>query len=195
MTIAAIGLCSIRRDASRAFVRAAFTSGSYNNLYTPSTIAGSSSTSSHHHPVVGAFVANNHNFAKRNHLSLIQRSMSSAPVDEELDNALSEMLGEAASTLDEAVDSSTVDDAVDEELDNALGDILGEVFKEVENPAVDDEVGGRGHIEGSHPFPQDLVVEVSFYLIHTQFGIVICGVELHSVHIGSINTSYAHFPS
>ena len=89
-------------------------------------------------------------------------------MDEELDNALSEMLGEATSTLDEAVDSSTVDDAVDdEELDNALGDILGEVFKEVENPAVDDEVGGRGHIEGSHPFPQELLEEVSFYLIHT----------------------------
>jgi hypothetical protein len=48
----------------------------------------------------------------------------------------------------------------DFELDSALEDILGEALREAENPIVDAEVGGRGHIEGSRAFPKELVEEV-----------------------------------
>lgn len=50
--------------------------------------------------------------------------------------------------------------ASDQELDSALDELLGEALKEAENPAADAEVGGRGHIEGSHPFPKELVETV-----------------------------------
>ena len=46
------------------------------------------------------------------------------------------------------------------ELDSALEEILGEALREAENPTVDAEVGGRGHIEGSRAFPKELVEEV-----------------------------------
>jgi hypothetical protein len=45
----------------------------------------------------------------------------------------------------------------DRELDSALDELLGEALKEAETPAAE---GGKGHIEGSHPFPKDLVEQV-----------------------------------
>jgi hypothetical protein len=47
--------------------------------------------------------------------------------------------------------------AADQELDSALDELLGEALKEAETPAAE---GGKGHIEGSHPFPKDLVEQV-----------------------------------
>lgn len=47
--------------------------------------------------------------------------------------------------------------AIDEELDSALNDLLGEALKEAEEPAAQ---AGSGHIEGSHPFPKELVETV-----------------------------------
>ena len=47
--------------------------------------------------------------------------------------------------------------AMDEELDSALNDLLGEALKEAEEPAAG---AGSGHIEGSHPFPKELVETV-----------------------------------
>ena len=47
--------------------------------------------------------------------------------------------------------------AADQELDDALDSILGEALAEAENPAAG---AGEGHIEGSHPFPKELVEEV-----------------------------------
>ena len=56
--------------------------------------------------------------------------------------------------------------AEDQELDSALEELLGEAFKDAENPAVGEEgVPSRGHIEGSHPFPKNLVEKVSFFLV------------------------------
>lgn len=57
--------------------------------------------------------------------------------------------------------------ASDQELDSALDELLGEALKEAENPAADAEVGGRGHIEGSHPFPKELVETVCRLLQHS----------------------------
>ena len=79
---------------------------------------------------------------------LVRRVMSTT-ADEELDTALSEILGEAK------VENSAP--TADEELDTALGEILGEAISEAENPA---SLGNNGHIEGSHPFPKELVEEV-----------------------------------
>ena len=45
----------------------------------------------------------------------------------------------------------------DEELDTALSEILGEAISKGENPA---SIGNNGHIEGSHPFPKELIEEV-----------------------------------
>lgn len=50
--------------------------------------------------------------------------------------------------------------AADQDIDSALEELLGEALREAENPAADAKVGGRGHIEGSRPFPKDLVEEV-----------------------------------
>ena len=47
--------------------------------------------------------------------------------------------------------------AMDEELDSALNELLGEALKEAEEPAAQ---AGSGHIEGSHPFPKELVETV-----------------------------------
>lgn len=66
--------------------------------------------------------------------------------------------------------STASETETDYELDSALEDILGEALREAENPIVDAEVGGRGHIEGSRAFPKELVEEVrsfnvlNFYL-------------------------------
>ena len=79
---------------------------------------------------------------------LVRRVMSTT-ADEELDTALSEILGEAK------VENSAP--TADEELDTALGEILGEAISEAENPA---SLGNNGHIEGSHSFPKELVEEV-----------------------------------
>ena len=103
---------------------------------------------------------------------LVRRVMSTT-ADEELDTALSEILGEAkvensAPTADEELDTALSEilgeakvensaPTADEELDTALGEILGEAISEAENPA---SLGNNGHIEGSHPFPKELVEEV-----------------------------------
>mmetsp|Transcript_14706 Transcript_14706/g.28082 ORF Transcript_14706/g.28082 Transcript_14706/m.28082 type:complete len:914 (+) Transcript_14706:164-2905(+) len=153
MTIAALGLASIRRDASRAFVRAAFTSGN-----------SAAITTSSGRPRTTAFVNNrSNNVGHANSRNFVLCASSSArepsgrpgkanmsaqatTTDEELDSALNEILAEASTT--------------DEELDSALDDILGEALQEAENPVVDEQVGERVHIEGSHPFPKELLEEV-----------------------------------
>jgi len=138
MTVAALGVASIRREASRAFVRAAFTGASSGNMIGRTSMAV--------HPAFTIHSCNN----GRNMLSCNRQSsfrqMSTADVDSELDNALSEILGEAAG----------VDSEVDSELDGVLEEILGEALQEAENPGSD---GKDGHIEGSHPFPTDLIEE------------------------------------
>ena len=120
-----ISSTSIRRDLSRTFVRAAFTSGGVGS----SGSAFGGGVGSHHHAYTNSRQFNNHvtstKFALHAREPRMERSMSTAASDQELDSALDELLGEA--------------------------------LKEAENPAADAEVGGRGHIEGSHPFPKELV--------------------------------------
>lgn len=119
---------SIRRDLSRTFVRAAFTSGGVG-----SRAAFGGGVGSHHHAYTNSRQFNNHvistKFALHAREPRMERSMSTAA-------------------------------ASDQELDSALDELLGEALKEAENPAADAEVGGRGHIEGSHPFPKELVETV-----------------------------------
>jgi len=160
MTISTIGIISssLRRggDASRAFVRAAFITSSKNSI-------SSSSTSIGRHRVfaptsVSSSSSRNFNTFNLNTIST-SRCMSStaSTTDEELDSALDEILGDALGTEEDAAASTT------NELESEINDLLTEALSEAENPAVDDEVGGRGHIEGSHPFPKELVEEqVSF---------------------------------
>ena len=89
-------------------------------------------------------------------------SSTASTTDEELDSALDEILGDALGTEEETAVSTT------NELESEINDLLNEALSEAENPAVDDEVGGRGHIEGSHPFPKELVEEqVSFIVLCT----------------------------
>lgn len=122
-----ISSTSIRRDLSRTFVRAAFTSGGVGSRAAFGGGAGS------HHSYTNSRQFNNHvtftKFALHAREPRMERSMSTAA-------------------------------ASDQELDSALDELLGEALKEAENPAADAEVGGRGHIEGSHPFPKELVETV-----------------------------------
>ena len=78
-------------------------------------------------------------------------SSTASTTDEELDSALDEILGDALGTEEDAAASTT------NELESEINDLLAEALSEAENPAVDE--GGRGHIEGSHPFPKELVEE------------------------------------
>lgn len=71
------------------------------------------------------------------------RAMSTS-TDEELDSALNELLGDALNNAPAAQDS-------------ALDELLSEALKEAETPGAE---AGSGHIEGSHPFPKDLVETV-----------------------------------
>jgi hypothetical protein len=153
MTINALGIF-LRRDASQAFVRALTT--------------GRTMMAGHRHRAA-AFTTANFNrfnigsFANRN-LMISERLMSTAAAtDEELDSALDEILGETAVT-DEKL-------TTDNELDSALDDILGEALAEAENPAA---MEGEGHIEGSHPFPKELVEEVRSIFVLEQFWIETC---------------------
>lgn len=177
MTINALGIF-LRRDASQAFVRALTT--------------GRTMMAGHRHRAA-AFTTANFNrfnigsFANRN-LMISERLMSTAAAtDEELDSALDEILGETAVTdeklttdneLDSALDDILGETAVtdeklttDDELDSALDDILGEALAEAENPAA---MEGEGHIEGSHPFPKELVEEVRSIFVLEQFWIETC---------------------
>lgn len=162
MTIASIGMMisTLRRDASRAFVCAAFSTTSSRRGTT--AITGRTSSS--------AFATTKHNvynyfntFATvnrpRRHQQL-SRCMSStaATTDEDLDSALDEILGEIEENDTAAALSSTAAENT-KELESEIDSLLSEALAEAENPAVDDEVGGRGHIEGSHPFPKELIEE------------------------------------
>lgn len=178
MTINALGIF-LRRDASQAFVRALTT--------------GRTMMAGHRHRAA-AFTTANFNrfnigsFANRN-LMISERLMSTAAAtDEELDSALDEILGETESVSDEKLTTdneldSALDDILgetavtdeklttDDELDSALDDILGEALAEAENPAA---MEGEGHIEGSHPFPKELVEEVRSIFVLEQFWIETC---------------------
>ena len=74
------------------------------------------------------------------------RAMSTASTDQELDSALDEILGNALNGAESPADE-----------DSALDELLSEALKEAETPAAE---GGKGHIEGSHPFPKELVETV-----------------------------------
>lgn len=159
MTIASIGMMisTLRRDASRAFVRAAFSTTSRLGTTAVTTGRTSSAFATTHH------VYNNFNtFATLNrprHQQL-SRCMSStaATTDEDLDSALDEILGEIEENDKAAASSSSAAENT-KELESEIDSLLSEALAEAENPAVDDEVGGRGHIEGSHPFPKELIEE------------------------------------
>ena len=72
----------------------------------------------------------------------------------------------SSTTTSRAMSTAASETETDYELESALEDILGEALREAENPIVDAEVGGRGHIEGSRAFPKELVEEVrSIYYI------------------------------
>ena len=66
----------------------------------------------------------------------------------------------SSSSTSRAMSTAASETETDYELESALEDILGEALREAENPIVDAEVGGRGHIEGSRAFPKELVEEV-----------------------------------
>jgi hypothetical protein len=138
---------SIRRDLSRTFVRAAFTSS---GGVGSSRAAFGGGVGSHHHAYTNSRQFNNHvtstKFALHAREPRMERSMSTAASDQELDSALDELLGEA--------------------------------LKEAENPAADAEVGGRGHIEGSHPFPKELVETVCRFIA----SLVVFLLVFHSRH-------------
>lgn len=142
MTISALGIISsIRRDAHRTFVRAAFqqhsvglATNAVNRGHRASTtniagpLASTTPTTSAIHPHYD-FTLCASSFSQREPFSS-SRAMSTASETE-----------------------------TDYELDSALEDILGEALKEAENPIVDAEVGGRGHMEGSRAFSKELVEE------------------------------------
>eukprot|EP01082_Thalassiosira_pseudonana_P012950 g12155.t1.1.5e17418b g12155 g12155.t1 contig6:1331492-1334159(+) len=135
MTAAILGYISsssIRRDVSRAFVRAAFTSGNLNNNGVIGRVGSTSSIAMEApHPFSRTVTSRGFMlYARENPLRHSGRAFSTA-ADTELDT----------------------------ELDNALDDLLGDAFEEAENPAAGK--GDRGHIEGSHPFPKELVEKVS----------------------------------
>eukprot|EP00579_Thalassiosira_antarctica_P005142 CAMPEP_0201888666 /NCGR_PEP_ID=MMETSP0902-20130614/28149_1 /ASSEMBLY_ACC=CAM_ASM_000551 /TAXON_ID=420261 /ORGANISM="Thalassiosira antarctica, Strain CCMP982" /LENGTH=898 /DNA_ID=CAMNT_0048418983 /DNA_START=122 /DNA_END=2819 /DNA_ORIENTATION=- len=154
MTIAALGIISsIRRDASHAFVRAAFTSGSITTGRT--AMAGP-------HAFTNNRNANNFSNSRSFTLGASTRqpsprrhgraSMSAAATDQELDAALEDILGEAEALQE--VETPAVDEEVDmSDLDSELDAILGEAMQEAASSAVD----AGEHIEGSKPFPKDLV--------------------------------------
>lgn len=134
MTAAILGYISsssIRRDVSRAFVRAAFTSGNLNNNGVIGRVGSTSSIAMEApHPFSRTVTSRGFMlYARENPLRHSGRAFSTA-ADTELDT----------------------------ELDNALDDLLGDAFEEAENPAAGK--GDRGHIEGSHPFPKELVEKV-----------------------------------
>ena len=72
----------------------------------------------------------------------INRAMSTS-TDQELDSALDELLGDAL----KGVEAPAAEES-------ALDELLNEALKEAETPAAE---AGSGHIEGSHPFPKDLI--------------------------------------
>jgi len=163
MTISTIGIISssLRRggDASRAFVRAAFITSSQNSISSSSTSINGRRRAFATPSVSSS--SRNFNTFNLNTIST-SRCMSStaSTTDEELDSALDEILGDALGTEEDAAVSTT------NELESEINDLLNEALSEAENPAVDDEVSGRGHIEGSHPFPKELVEEqVSSYFV------------------------------
>ena len=159
MTIASIGMMisTLRRDASRAFVRAAFSTTS--RLGTTAVTTGRTSS---------AFATTNHVYNNFNTFATLNRprhqqlsrcmSSTAATTDEDLDSALDEILGEIEENDKAAASSSSAAENT-KELESEIDSLLSEALAEAENPAVDDEVGGRGHIEGSHPFPKELIEE------------------------------------
>ena len=158
MTISILGIISTTLRRRNAFVRAAFTSQQYqrHGHGTGLNRAAFATTTTY---------TNTINAPARNKYSSTTRYMSStaaATTDEDLDSALDEILGGG--------DDNDVD--VDKELESEIDDLLNEALSEAENPAVDDKVGGRGHIEGSHPFPKELVEEqVRVLLLYSRYGL------------------------
>ena len=153
MTIAAIGITlssSIRRDASRTFVRAAFTSGN------GASIISARRTSS---AMAGPTVSVSRNF---------HSGSSSA-------NSFKLCAQQSRREM-----STAADQDVDQELESTLDEILGEALAEAENPAAPD--GQHGHIEGSHPFPKELVEQVSFDLIYV-FELYIINFTWNCMHL------------
>ncbi len=131
------GFSSSRRDVSKAFVRAAFTSSSFGSGGIHSVAKG--------RPSIGYSV-----------VSIGARDVSPSVFNANTSTRTfnDDWMLHARRTM-----STT---AEDQELDHALDEILGEALAEAENPAVgEDGVSSRGHIKGSHPFPRDLVEQVS----------------------------------
>lgn len=186
MTIAALGICSIRRDASRAFVRAAFTAGNHNIGTTTIRTTGNNRLA------VASFTNRNLSMlcaTSRGDLPSSRSgraNMSAAPIDSELDKELDEILGETDpvdTELDKALEEILAEATEVEEgavappssdIDKELEEIFGEALSEAENPAVDEEVGGRGHIEGSHPFPKELIEEVRCFIFFVFVVLAMC---------------------
>eukprot|EP00578_Thalassiosira_sp_NH16_P017946 CAMPEP_0181105396 /NCGR_PEP_ID=MMETSP1071-20121207/15968_1 /TAXON_ID=35127 /ORGANISM="Thalassiosira sp., Strain NH16" /LENGTH=787 /DNA_ID=CAMNT_0023188717 /DNA_START=347 /DNA_END=2707 /DNA_ORIENTATION=+ len=158
MTIAAVGIAltsaaTVRRDASRAFVRAAFApAGGIIARGRGSAAVATTTGGGPFRSTTREDAAADRTFRGGFGLRATRREMSgggASATDAELDSALDEMLGGVA----EAGAASLGDS----ELDSALDEILGEALQEAENPAAPD--GEHGHIEGSHPFPKELVEE------------------------------------
>jgi len=133
------GFSSTRRGVSKAFVRAAFTSSSFES-------GGIHSISKSRPALDHRLVASG---ARHGSSSVFNAKTSTRKFNDDW------MLRarRAMSTT-----------AEDQELDHALDEILGEALAEAENPAAgEDGVSSRGHIKGSHPFPKDLVEQEEDY--------------------------------
>lgn len=126
----------ISSSSRRTVVRAAFTAGDVGSK-TAFGRVGYANT----RPIVG-HATSSPKFAVYERVPTF-RAMSTS-TDEELDTALNELLGDALNDAPAAQDS-------------ALDELLSEALKEAESPAAE---AGSGHIEGSHPFPKDLVETV-----------------------------------
>ncbi len=135
----------ISSSSRRTVVRAAFTAGDVGSK-TAFGRVGYTNT----RPIV-SHAKSNPKFAVYDRIPTY-RSMSTS-TDEELDTALNELLGDALSGGEAPAAQ-----------DSALDELLSEALKEAETPAAE---AGSGHIEGSHPFPKELVETVCSLLVPT----------------------------
>jgi hypothetical protein len=150
MTISALGIISsIRRgDAHRTFVRAAFNSGGIavrGHGQAVTTIGG---------PLAFTNLPTTATIRQLGGVNNDFILCASASQREPFSSSSSSSSARAMSTASET--------ETDYELESALEEILGEAIRDAENPVVDAEVGGRGHIEGSRAFPKELIEEVCF---------------------------------
>ncbi|KAL3768930.1 hypothetical protein ACHAWU_005833 [Discostella pseudostelligera] len=148
MTISALGIISsIRRgDAHRTFVRAAFHSGGI-------AVRGHAAITNGGPLAFATLPTTTTTIRQFNHVGGVNNDFilcASAPQREPFSSSSSS----SARAMSTASETDT-----DYELENALEEILGEAIRDAENPVVDAEVGGRGHIEGSRAFPKELIEE------------------------------------